>query len=358
MRIAQFAKIIHDVESIVLGRKSIQTPYFQTSGDQRYVKAGSARPYALPSVLNHVDNPDLCLIPRGLGDRVKWAKRRLFNRVYLPCVADIILLRKNLSLFYIDQGIRIKIETDQPNIPVQSLAKEFEFRKKVERMGDVKVPPIVDGHVDAEPLFFVDELVQGTVLNWKDSRTQDTFRRMIPDIWRYYQNIGIHWKTPEENGHDIERYIGEYKQALKAHPDINFPFDLKRIGTFYHRLLPCTQIHGDLAIHNIILSSDGDFLLDWEASTFDYMLRDFHRLLIIPGWSLDHDIETLMEIEIDMQRSKRAGAILSFSEQLYFILFLEIHKMLTTPRYPVRLLRKAKGQMETFYFQLHVSRPE
>lgn len=349
MRIAQFAETIRQVESIAFGSASVEKPYVQTSDGQRYVKAAGLRHHPSPAVSSHKGNPDLCWRSRGLGDRLQQAKRRLFNRVYLPCTADIVLLRKNLSLFYFNSGIRIKVETTPPNIPVQTLTREYDIRRNVERMGCLKIPPIVEGHLDGAPLFFMDQIIEGDVFSWRDSGAQDTFRRLIPNVWEYYQLTGIHWKTPQENGHDTRRLIGEYEHALKAHPEIMFPFDLKRIEDFHKQQMPCTRIHGDLVIHNIIVSDAGDFLLDWEMSVFDYLIRDFHRLLIIPDWTLDDVISPLMKLEIDSQRSKRGGTFLSFSDQLYFILFLEIHRMLTTTHYPVRLLRKAQIQMETFF---------
>ena len=56
----------------------------------------------------------------------------------------------------------------------------------------------------------------------------------------------------------------------------------------------------------------------------------------------------LMETEMDQQASLDRDHLITFREQLYWILFLEIHTMLTTPSYPPRLLKRA--QMETNSF--------
>ena len=341
--------ILHNFESIAFGKTPEENRYFQTSDGGRFIKVSSFNRRNTSAAPTKSENPDLCVHPSNIKEHLRWCKRCLFDSVVLPSNADVILLRANISLFYLQDAIRIKINVGNPERPAEGLKTEYALRKRVEKMDLLKVPRLLEGRFEENSSFLMDEVIPGRLLTWEDQGAEAVFRRLIPDIWKYYQSVGIEWMTPGERGDDVDKVIHEYTQALEAKPEICFPFDLKKIEGFRDRILPCAQIHGDLAIHNIIVSPDGDFLVDWESSTFDYLIRDFHKLLIIDEWHLDRQIRPLMEIEIEEQRKSTGNAPLSFNDQLYWILFLEVHNMVTTPSYPQRLLRKAQNTLDHFF---------
>ena len=346
--LSKIGPILNNVESIAFGKIPTGNHYIQTKDDGRFLKVSAFKRWNAGSGRAGFENPDLCAYPLNIKEHLRWVKRCFCNSFVLPCNADVILLRANMSLFYLKEGVRIKIGVGNPDRPVHALKTEYELRKRAEQMNFIKVPALLQGRFDDEPFFFMDEVMPGRLLAWKDQETEDVFRRLIPSLWKYYQAVGIQWVTPGERGDDVDRIIDDYIQALKGLPDISFPFDVKKIKGFRNRRLPCTQIHGDIAIHNVIVSAAGDYLLDWESSTYDYLMRDFYKLLIIDGWRLDRQIFSLMETEMDQQADVDRGTLLPFREQLYWVLFLAIHTMLTTPSYPYRLLKRA--QMETNSF--------
>lgn len=352
-QIAKVAKLLRTFHSLAGGRASEENRYFLTRSNGQFIKVSSFKQRnALSSRLQSA-NRDLSLHPPDMKEHLRWRKRCLFDTVIFPSAADIILLRANISLFYLVDGIRIKIDTGNPVRSADALKVEYSLRKQVERLNILKVPRLLEGRFDQNPPFFIDEVISGRLLTWKDRDAESVFRRVIPDMWKYYQAMGIRWMTPGECGDDLARVIREYTQSLARDPEIHFPFDVKKIEAFGGRKLPCTQIHGDLAIHNILVSSKGDYLLDWESSTFDYMMRDFYKLLIIEGWSLDRQIRPLMEKEMARQPRSAREHLLALNDQLYWILFLETHHMLTTPSYPRRLLKRAQDKMAAFLSSRH-----
>ena len=346
--ICQIEKVLRSAESIVWGKNPAQNRYIWMPGGGRLIKMSAVNQRSADFTSAAFKNPDLSIHRPNIRAHFMWYKRCLFNAVFLPCKADVILLRANISLFYFKDGFRIKIYINNPDRPVEALKTEYELRKRVEKMGIVKVPSLLMGHFDDEPVFFMDEVIAGKLLAWSDPGAKDVFKRLIPDIWKYYQAVGIRWVTPGERGDDVDNIICEYVQALEARPEISFSFDLNKIDRFKNQLTPGTQIHGDLAIHNILVSDGGDYLLDWESSCSDYLMRDFHKLMIINGWGLERQVLPLMETEIERQCVAGRDNLLSFDDQLYWVLFLEIHKMLTTPSYPDRLLRRAQREMNAF----------
>ena len=195
----------------------------------------------------------------------------------------------------------------------------------------------------------MDEIISGKVLSWTDPQTPEVFEGLVPILWRFYQSNGICWRTPRENNLELETISADYNQLQRATSDIRFPFDLKKIQSFQHRPAPCSTIHGDFAIHNIILAQNKIYLTDWELSTFGYIMSDFYKLLIIADWPLSKNIASLMASELHGYAAEHQEAPLSFSEQLYFILFLEAYKLLKTPHYPHRLLKRAQKEFTDFF---------
>jgi hypothetical protein len=129
---------------------------------------------------------------------------------------------------------------------------------------------------------------------------------------------------------------------------VSFPFRLSFIEKLSQKTAPCSYIHGDFAIHNIIIAKNNHYLMDWELSAFDFLMRDFYRLLIIQGWDLASFIEGLFQRQSVLAGGASQNAM-TFCEQLYLVLFLEIHGMLRDASCPARLLKRAENEMAVFF---------
>jgi len=273
--------------------------------------------------------------------RVKSAFRMLyqsiFRKVKFSSSADIIIIRANVSLFCFDKGIRVKIFMPGGGRSLPEFKNEFAIRKKVEESELFFIPKLLDGNLRSEPYFFVDEIVLGDVLSWVHPKSRSIFREIIPQMWSFYQFNGIIWSTLQEKGIDIDEIIEDYKSLMNRSSNYRFDFDLNKIKEFGKKLIPCSLIHGDLSIDNIISTSKGNYIIDWELSRHDFIIRDFIKILIIKEWNLHEDIDRLMRSEIKECFCREKNSALSLSEQFLLAFFLDVYSAYKNSLYSRRL---------------------
>ena len=346
----QTAELVADIEATVLEEKPRIEHYIHRPHGDRFIKTKSAFKTAGTAHKRFVGNPDLSINPEGFKATLDWFRHRLFHRVPIPCSADVILCRSNISLFYFKNGFRIKIGLTDDRRRNASFRNEHAIRRQLETMNILNIPRLLRTQVNHTPSFFVEEIINGSVQTWQSVEAPKTFRRMIPQLCRYYQAIGIKWRTPEQLGIDIEHWISDYQRLIGDKQYLIFPFEIDRIKTFLGKKAPCSRIHGDFAIHNIIITQTADYLTDWELTAFDLIMKEFYKLLIIKNWDIGPLIHDLMLSDIMAGKGIPPDQdCLSFSEQLYFVLFTEVVRWLNDPLYPDRLLKRAAKEMCSFF---------
>jgi hypothetical protein len=336
---------IQTVESQIHGRADQSHRYIPLPDSGRLLRTGAVAE-ALRQRRHPGDgNPELALRPTNLRTGLKWLRQWALDGLRLPCRADLIVVRSHISLFYFKAGIRIKIERRGPDRTHASIQNEVGHRNRIPAGCGLRAPRIVSANVDRAPHFMVDEIVPGRMLPWTSPEAPAAFERLIPCLWAYYRHMGINWATPRQRAIDLAAVASDYGRLLRARPGLSFPFDVDRLLAFQDRPAPCTVIHGDVAVHNLIVSRDGIYLTDWELAGEDFILRNIYKLLLIPHWRLGGTIGPLLAAERDRFDARPGQAPLSFAEQFHLILFLEVHAMLADPDYPPRRLKRLQHEI-------------
>ncbi|MCP3928630.1 MAG: phosphotransferase, partial [Bacteroidetes bacterium] len=168
-----------------------------------------------------------------------------------------------------------------------------------ETSGLINAPKLLSSNLESEPFFFTDEIIFGDLLTSIHPKTPSIFRMVIPQIWRFYQSNGIDWRTLNEEGIDLKEKIQAYKSSTTGVNCHGFKLDLDRIEEFSERLIPSSLIHGDLSIKNILVTSNKNYITDWETSRRDFIIFDFLKILLEIKWELHDDIDRLMRLEIE-----------------------------------------------------------
>lgn len=300
-------------------------------------------------------NPDLKLYPESTVSYLSWLVRNLLRPFFLSTHCDLIVCRTNISFFYFEHGLRLKVPGPGSPRSAAALANEYNWRRKIETFSCLKVPRLIHAQLDRPPIFFLDEIVAGNIVTWRHPDAPVIIKSALPAMWCYYKCCGLHWLQPGQLGLDIAAILKNYRQATAQRPELQFPFHPAVIETLKSKKALCSQIHGDFAIHNIIVVENGYYITDWELSDYDLVMRDFYRSLIIKGWDLAPLLDQLVNDAISHCPGEGGRNLMTFCEQLYFILFLETAKMLDDPDYPPRLLKRAEEEMTAFFLRARES---
>lgn len=325
--------LIGNVESLINEKEPPVNKFIFLHKSFRFLNLDSLK----KSIINKWDpgikSPYLRLHPDRLKNAFRMLYQSIFNKVELPTSADIIMIRANISLFYLDKGIRVKIFIPGGARSLHEFKNDFIVRGKILGSGLLSVPKLLSSNLNSEPYFFIDEIVFGDMLSSDYPSTPSIFRMIIPTMWSFYQSNGIVWNTLQEKGIDIDEKIEDYKSLTNRKSAHRFEFDLNRIKEFGEKLVPCALIHGDLSIKNIIITSKENYIIDWETSRHDFIIYDFFKMLI-NKWGLHEDIDRLMRSEIEERFGREKNSALSLSEQIILASFLVKWTGLPTPIYP------------------------
>lgn len=311
-----FGNLIGKVESIINEKEPPVNKFIFLRKSSRFLNLDSLK----KSIINKWDPGVRSIHLRLYPDRLKNAFRILyqsiFKKVEFPSSADIIILRANISLFYFAKGIRVKLFFPGRTRSLPEFKNEFITRKKIEKSGLLTVPKLQSSNLNSEPYFFIDEIKFGDLLTSDYPKIPSVFRRIIPQMWNFYQSNGIVWSTLQEKGIDIEKEVENYRSSTNRSSNHMSDLDLNRIEKFGEKLIPCSLIHGDLSIKNIIITSKENYIIDWETSRHDFIIYDFFKILITKEWNLREDIGRLMRLEIEERFGREKNSALSLSEQI------------------------------------------
>ena len=308
--------LIARVESLINEKEPPANKFIFLHKSYRFLNLDSLK----KSIINKWDpgvrSVHLRLHPVRVKSAFRMLYQSIFKKVKFSSSADIIIIRANVSLFYFDKGIRVKIFMPGGTRSLPEFKNEFIIRKKIEESGLLPVPKLLSSNLSSEPYFFVDEIILGDLLTSDHFKAPSIFRKIIPQMWSFYQKNGIVWSTLQEKGIDIEKIVEDYKSLKNRSSKHRFDFDLNRIKEFSKKLIPCSLIHGDLSIKNIIITSKKNYIIDWEMSRHDFIIYDFFKILITKEWNLHEDIDRLMRSEIEKRFGKDKNSALSLSEQI------------------------------------------
>ena len=264
---------------------------------------------------------------------LKLLYQMLFHKINFCSNADMISVRNNLSLFYIDKGFRVKIFLETGIRELSEFKNEYKIRKKVEKSGLLHVPKLLAKQLDHEPYFFIDEIIYGEMVNWTNPKGVFILKDVLKNMWKFYQSTGIVWNSLFETGIDIQKLVHDFRSETLDKSNSNISIDLDKILSLEKKIIPSTLIHGDLSLGNIIATSSKNYLIDWELSRHDTIIKDFYKTLI-RKWELFGELNYLMSSEIANTFSIEKNSAMSLHEQLLLEHFLRANsgkKTMTMP---------------------------
>jgi len=321
--------LISRVESFVNGEESPANRFILLNKSVKYLNLRSLKKAIVDKWDPGFKNAYMKLYPDSPKAALRMLYGSVFKRVEFFSSADVIVIRANISLFYLAKGIRIKLFMPGGVRSLVEFKNEIDIRKKIESSELIHVPRLLSSNLESEPFFFADEIIYGDLLSSDNPQTPSVFKMIIPRIWQFYQSNGIDWLTLKEKGIDLKDKIEAYKSAIDKGKRQGPELDLDRIETFGDRLIPNSLIHGDLSIKNILVTSNKNYLTDWETSRRDFIIFDFLRILLNKKWQLHDDIDRLMCLEIENRFGSDKKAVLSLSEQIMLAYFLRKTEQLT-----------------------------
>ena len=322
--LSQLSDLISRVESLINGDTSSRNKYILQQKSFRFLNVNSLK----KALYNKWEPGERNAYMRLLPDRPKTALRLLYEAIFKKVAffssADIIVIRSNISLFYLSQGMRIKLYMPGGVRSLVDFKNEIHIRQQIENSSLLHVPQILSYNLEREPFFFIDKIIFGDLLSRNHPRVPLIFQRIIPQMWQFYESNGIRWQTLKDLDIDLNSTIERYRlKSTKMNAQLE-RVDLDKIADFGNRLLPCSLIHGDLNIKNIIVTSNKNYILDWETARTDFIIFDFLPLLIHKNeWKLQHTIDRLMQKEISEQFGSSNNDALNLSEQIMLANFLK-----------------------------------
>lgn len=186
------------------------------------------------------------------------------GRVSLPEKMDFDVAISSYRTRLIDHGDR-KVWAFSRSRP-EMVKSEIEARKSIP--DSVNTPMLLEtGH---DPVYFVDQLIDGVSppsLLKAPSWLCDTFEQIKPMF--------------EESQRVVD--VGECLEEvdLSRDPIQQFGWESIRSSFKLPENLYKGRVHGDLHADNVLLTDDGPYLLDWELSEIDYIIRDiFHPYFV------------------------------------------------------------------------------
>jgi phosphotransferase family enzyme len=317
------ADLIKKVESIIGRKERRPQSFISLEKKNLYINKKLLIRYLFRPVAPEVYKSHLSIYPKNIKEKLRLLNRLLFQRGKFASSADIIKISANLNLFYINRGIRVKIFVPGRVRTTEQFKNEIFIRENIKKSGLLPVPKLLDYHLNTEIYFFIDEIVYGDILPWSHPKAFSIFKRLIPRMWKYYQSNGIVWNTPEKMRIDIHKAVEDYNHLI-IDSKYNIDFDIKKIKTFSDKLIPCSIIHGDLNVENIIVTPEKYYIIDWELSRHDFIIFDFIKILLLKEWNFREDIEKLMEGEIKDSFGNYTQRVLSFSDQCLLAFFLDV----------------------------------
>lgn len=254
------------------------------------------------------------LIPFTIKKNFILIYRFFFQRINFQSTADVIHIRNNLSLFYLNRGYRVKIYLEDGVRSIQSFKNEYNIRKNNKPMINLlNVPRLMDANIDNEPSFYTDEIVFGNMYNWNDKRVDAMLMNIFQDMWKFYEANGIKWVSLSERGIVTTELVSKCKEINRS--DLEPDIDVELIMSFSDRLIPVSLIHGDFSPGNIIDANGKNYVIDWEMAEHDLIVKDFYKILLKKYECYDC-LDALMSNEIAQQFGSKKDKALTLYEQI------------------------------------------
>ncbi|SRX55342.1 phosphotransferase [Aequorivita sp. CIP111184] len=188
--------------------------------------------------------------------------------------AGLILLYKDLDIV-----LKANLVTDLDNVLIE-YKQTKEAYNQAEVIGILKVPNVFfHFYAPNKYSFFLQERIKGTTLQRLPTEViAKNIEKMCDFLFLFYQQNKVSLKSPEIDIEKMENII-----SLFYGKEILFKF--LSIKKHFHYILKeekkCFwgKIHGDIHTRNLIVDKhDNLWLIDWQASKYDFIAVDFRKI--------------------------------------------------------------------------------
>lgn len=194
---------------------------------------------------------------------LEWLVALLFHfvkgfSIEIAARADVILVQRNVRLFYPDRGLTAKVARVGKENRVRG---EVAHRQRIEALFE-RIPTVAIRAVDSRHmLWLIEDLIQGRPATNADEEI--LLSALCPNLAAYYE---AGWS---ETKRVAETPIGE---AIRRRSESSVTSDgvdevQEMLDGFLDKYVMMAIGHGDLRLHNIVMSREGQvYLIDWERS--------------------------------------------------------------------------------------------
>ena len=190
--------------------------------------------------------------------------------------SDLIHIRNNLSVIYLDRSIRVKFFIDGGNRSLKNIKNEIEVRKKLQQNSQNLMVPELLNVINNGMIGYVERVIYGSTISWDQDSSDVLTRRILKIMLENYSSNKVSWCSVKIKFPDLYNYFSKSNNDSK-------------VNSLLNKNIACSNIHGDLSLGNVIIDNKDDFyIIDWELSIFGPIVYDLfkiimHKPFIIPA---------------------------------------------------------------------------
>ena len=295
--------------------------------------------------------PDFCVDLSGKGALKFIYMYFVSQKLASHTSAQAIRIKNNVRTYYVNASppFSTKILISKTRT-VKDMKNEIHIRSRVETFDTVKVPKILQCHMEYDPPFFCEEIISGRKLDPLRDRSIIS-KKLCPQLWHTYERFGIEFRkirdvidltNVSETLHDACSMVEWHNSWCDRSTFLSRTFSLLESNFF----LPFSIGHGDLSLGNMIMGQDREiYIVDWECAKEMPIAFDLFSILKNIPQSRQYfepKIEDLISVNNDIP-------ILPFREQCFLSILVRILQWKRSPEYLRIIGARQKGLQKKLF---------
>ena len=286
-----------------------------------YIEIDKLRYVRISSMFNCISNYKNCnlklLVLFSINKIIKLFFLVLSGKVVkFYSTADILHIRNNLSVFYLDDMIRFKFFISGGVRGPENIKNEIAFFKKNQNTKlNLVMPRLLNKYDKNGFLGYSDSVILGRPIDWSSKESNSMTKSLLNIMLNFYADNGVEWCSIKE------RFPVLYQELVDKSQ-----FDRGNILEILEKKIACSIIHGDLSLGNTLMDNAGKFyIIDWELSVFGSIVYDLVKVIAHKPFTMEI-VESFINENID--RSKlNSSNVSSLSEQFKLAKFIKKNKI-------------------------------
>jgi hypothetical protein len=308
-----------DYDSINNLLSYVRDEYEDSSKSSLYFEIDKLRYVSLSSFFKCIFNKNCKLsliIPITFRKVVKLLRLVLSGKcIIFSSNSDIVHIRNNLSILYLDSNIRIKLFINGGSRDVKDIINEICIRKKIQHKSQhLMTPQFLKSFNHGGMVGYMDRIVFGSTSSWNDHSSDYISQRLVDMILIHYGQQGVVWRQLRQD------FPSLYNRISKTSKD-------NKINNILDKKIACSLIHGDLSLGNVIVDDKDDiYIIDWELSMFGPIVCDLLKIMTNKPFIIP-EVKKFLNKESENNK-QNGGNMASFNEQLSLAYFIRDNKIL------------------------------